>query len=744
MRGPVVRHTHLAVALAALPVLAASLRAPRPGARGEASRTVPQAVDTRAHRHTAPDSVGAEILWDTYGVPHITAGDHAGVAYALGWAQMRNHGNLLLRLVAQARGRGAEYLGRAYLAEDQWVWTLALPEAAERTLAAQTPAMRAHVTAFTNGINAFARTHPEMVADSVRAVLPVTPVDVFAHFLRVQYGFFLVSRRQAALVAGQWSRGGGPSGSVPHAPTARAVEVGSNAWAIAPRRSADGRSMLLANPHLPWGDVFTWLEVQYTAPGVDVYGAALVLSPVIQIGFNNDLGWTHTVNTQDGVDFYDLTLAGSGYAWNGGTRDFRERLHVLRVRQPDGSLADDTLRTHVSVYGPVIESRSAHALAIRAVGLQGPGTPGAFAQWWAMGNAHTFAQFLAAIRPNQISGQNITYADRRGHIMMFYGGNTPVRARGGRAFWDRVVPGRDSTTLWTRLLPFAAMPRVTDPPSGWVQNANDPPWWATFPVVLHRQQFPDYLASKQMALRPQRSAEMLAADSSISYSELLADKHSTHMELADRVLGELLSAARAASDTSVRSAAAVLAGWDRTADAGSRGAVLFTTWWDVYTARVGRGRSPWQKEWSEAAPRSTPWGLADTSTAVRALGEAADSVRAWYGALDVPWGDVYRLERDTVDLPSNGASGAYGVFRAQSYAPIARHRYAAAGGDSFVAAVEFTTPLRARTLVGYGNASRAGSPHRTDQLPLYAAKQLRPTWRTRADVERHLELRERF
>ena len=52
----------------------------------------------------------SEILWDTYGVPHIFADNYEDMFYAYGWAQMRNHGNLLLQLYAQARGQGAEYL----------------------------------------------------------------------------------------------------------------------------------------------------------------------------------------------------------------------------------------------------------------------------------------------------------------------------------------------------------------------------------------------------------------------------------------------------------------------------------------------------------------------------------------------------------------------------------------------------------------------------------------------------------
>jgi hypothetical protein len=45
-----------------------------------------------------------EILWDSWGVPHIYAATEADLYYAFGWAQMHNHGNLIASLYGQARG----------------------------------------------------------------------------------------------------------------------------------------------------------------------------------------------------------------------------------------------------------------------------------------------------------------------------------------------------------------------------------------------------------------------------------------------------------------------------------------------------------------------------------------------------------------------------------------------------------------------------------------------------------------
>src|SRR5687767_15953111 len=74
-----------------------------------------------------------EILWDRYGVPHIYAADRESMFYAHGWAQMRNHADLLLRLYGESRGRAAEYWGGASNLElDRWVLLHGVPDRAKR------------------------------------------------------------------------------------------------------------------------------------------------------------------------------------------------------------------------------------------------------------------------------------------------------------------------------------------------------------------------------------------------------------------------------------------------------------------------------------------------------------------------------------------------------------------------------------------------------------------------------------
>jgi acyl-homoserine-lactone acylase len=187
----------------------------------------------------------------------------------------------------------------------------------------------------------------------------------------------------------------------------------------------------------------------------------------------------------------------------------------------------------------------------------------------------------------------------------------------------------------------------------------------------------------------------------------------------------------------------VLSRWDKTADANSRGAVLFQSFMEEAAKRSWPGNSMFAARWSPQRPFDTPDGLSDAEQAAAILDTVAQRVEENYGALDVRWGDVYRLRRDLVDLPANGAPGELGSFRAVDY-ERAGNRYVAVGGDSYVAAIEFGRRVRALTLLAYGNASQPGSRHRTDQLALFEHKQLKPALLRRDDVLKHVEERKRF
>ncbi len=93
-------------------------------------------------------------------------------------------------------------------------------------------------------------------------------------------------------------------------------------------------------------------------------------------------------------------------------------------------------------------------------------------------------------------------------------------------------------------------------------------------------------------------------------------------------------------------------------------------------------------------------------------------------------------------MDGHGHLDPFGVFRVSGFVKADDDRFDTVFGTTYVAAVEFTTPVRARVLLTYGNSSQPGSPHVGDQLPLFARGETREAWLTRADVEAHLASRD--
>jgi acyl-homoserine-lactone acylase len=668
------------------------------------------------------DRSSPEILWDDWGVPHVYAQDDAGLFEAFGYAQALSHGELILRLYAQARGSAAAIYGPEFLPSDRYVRTMGIPDRAEGWYARQSGAFRADLDAFAAGINRYGREHAEALSPEAKAVLPVTGTDLLAHAQRVVHFAFVYSEEE---MEGSFE--------------AIEKERGSNMWAVAPNRSANGSAMLLANPHLPWSDFYLFYEAELNGPGTHVYGTTLVGFPVLAIAFNDQLGWSHTVNTYDGADTYRVTKSGDGYLLDGKIEPFEERAETIRVREADGSERSEELVVRRTVHGPVIHETDGEALAVRVAGLD---QPGMLEQWWEMGHATSFDQFEAAVRKLQIPMFNIIYADRTGHIYYLYGGRVPERSRGDFAWWSGVVPGDTSELLWTRTLDYDHLPHILDPPNGWLQNANDPPWTVTVPITLSPEDFPAYLAPRGMSFRPQRSAHMVSSDDSITFEEMIGYKHDSHMELADRILDDLIPLAETRGTPLARRAAEVFSRWDRRADAASRGAMLFVEWARRWVEAAGGPEAAFTTPWSPDDAINTPDGIADPALALEQLDAASAAVEKQYGALDVPWGDVVRLRYAGKNLPANGAPGPFGVFRAAYFGPPdSDGKRPVVGGDTFYAVVEFGDPVRAKVLTAYGNSTDPASKHRGDQLELFARKEMRDALLTRTAVEEHLEER---
>ncbi len=215
---------------------------------------------------TRCQSSDTEILWDTFGVPHIFARTTEEMYLAFGEAQMQNHANLILKLYGQARGRAAEYWGEEFIESDRKIRLFNIPDKAAKVYQDQEQEFSSYLDAFVAGINHYADTHKEQIEEKYLKVLPVTPTDVIGHTLRVISLEFLAAND--IYLAGN------------------VLPKGSNAYAIAPSKSESGNAMLVINPHLPWSDFFLWFESHLNSPGFSSYGISLVGMPSLTLAFN--------------------------------------------------------------------------------------------------------------------------------------------------------------------------------------------------------------------------------------------------------------------------------------------------------------------------------------------------------------------------------------------------------------------------------------------------------------------------
>jgi len=655
------------------------------------------------------------LAWDTWGVPHITSDNIEDLFFSQGWAQMQSHANLILELYGTSRGKGSEYWGKDKLMDDMLVHTLGFPELADKWETQQDQEVKTIFFSFVKGMNAYAEAHPEAIEEKNKVVLPLTTKDTNMHAMYVIFTRFIA---------------GGDLGRVQQWP-----DMGSNAYAVAPQRSASGNAMLVQNPHLPWWGEFIFWESHLNLDGKNMYGATLVGLPGIAIGFNENLGWSHTNNTIDNADTYELELIDGGYLLDGERKDFDASSKTIKIKENDSTWVDHTFPIMKTVHGPVVNKTQDKVLALRMVGLDRPNVS---LQWWRMINSTNFEEFESALKMAQIPFWNVMYADKTGNIFYLFNGLVPERGEDAWDYWDRIIPGGKSADVWTEMHDYADLPKVKNPPNGWLQNANDPPWTSTIPMSLNPDDFPGYMSPKSMSFRPQRSARMLLEDESITFDELVEYKHSTRLEFADRILDDLFKAVDASDNQKAKEAKVVLENWDRESNADSKGMLLFYNW--------GRKFNVWNPSnyttpWSIDEPNTTPDGLANPERAVELLAQAAMEVEGKFGDLATPWGEYYRINYNGKNLPANGIDGGMGVFRVAWPGDADEDNMYVGGGDSWVGVIEFGEAVKANVLLSYGNSTQADSPHNGDQLELFSKKKLRDAWFTAEDVEANTQSR---
>src|SRR6188508_1306229 len=132
------------------------------------------ALEAQTPAFKQPTPTKNEILWDTYGVPHIYGKDTAAVFYGYGYAQAQSNADSIFRLYGESRGRGAEYWGPSYEATAVWLLKNDVPARAKVWYDQQEPTFRSYLDAFAKGMTDYATSHRSAIDPDVLVVLPIT------------------------------------------------------------------------------------------------------------------------------------------------------------------------------------------------------------------------------------------------------------------------------------------------------------------------------------------------------------------------------------------------------------------------------------------------------------------------------------------------------------------------------------------------------------------------------------------
>jgi acyl-homoserine-lactone acylase len=343
-----------------------------------------------------PDSgLQASIRRTSHGIPHITANDFAGVGFGYGYVAAQDNICVLADIYATVDAERSQYSGSSPLGSygptgewsqggnstspnnlnsDFFFERIKKRHTIESLLALDPP--RGPRQELKEGVRGYVRGYNKYLRETGVGNLPtacrnkpwvheITEMDAYRRFY------------QLGLIASQGTSIDGIAAAAPLLPGAPAPPtptqadfaaladkfplggIGSNAVALGPDATANGKGMLLGNPHFPWDGSERFYQSHLTIPGeINVAGGSLLGVPIINIGHTDNLAWSHTVSTAYRFTPFELKLVPGdphSYIYNGQPRPMiAEDVTVdVQVCDPTCHLEDQTRTLYSSHHGSI-------------------------------------------------------------------------------------------------------------------------------------------------------------------------------------------------------------------------------------------------------------------------------------------------------------------------------------------------------------------------------------------------------
>lgn len=464
----------------------------------ETESRVPATSGTR----TAAVAQAVQIVRDERGIPHVFAEGDEDLFFGFGYAAAQDRLFQLDYLRRRALGRLSEVLGSEGLELDLVARTVGLHLIAEQEWRSVPEETRRFLTAYSNGINAFIRDSDEKLPiefdllgyrpEAWRPLDCVAIIGEFRWYLTGRFPVIVIPELakqtlgagplyDAFLQAEADSEAILPPGSYPAKQSGTqpiGVSIndpfeghGSNNWVVSGAKAVGGKPLIASDPHIAFAAVSCWHEVHLCGGSFNVAGMAYAGMPAILIGKNESVAWGITNNICSLRDLYhertDPTHPGC-FLFDRTWEPWRERVEVIEIK----GQAPITKTIRLSRNGPIVdEILPAPAQATGPVALRWLGA--SYCGWLPalldMNRAKTADGLRRATEPWLVPTFCVVFADAAGTIGYQCTGRIPIRNVCERGY----RPGWEPAHQWAGLIPFDGMPRLVDPPRGWIATANN-------------------------------------------------------------------------------------------------------------------------------------------------------------------------------------------------------------------------------------------------------------------------------
>ncbi|MFJ1549192.1 penicillin acylase family protein [Streptomyces sp. NPDC088246] len=752
----------------------------------------PAAADGSRTQRPSGGGLSAVIRYTEYGIPHIVAKDYANLGFGNGWAQAADQVCTLADGFVTLRGERSRYFGpdaapdgslssaTKNLSSDLYFRGVRRSHTVEKLLKVPAPAGRSRDVkelerGWAAGYNAWLAQNRinDPACRGADWVRPVTTLDVAVRGFALSVlggqgrGIDGITAAQPPTATSQTPGVPSPGDAADAAQrllSTQNADMGSNAVAFRGSTTANGRGLLLGNPHYPWQGGRRFWQSQQTIPGeLNVAGGSLLGSTTVSIGHNENIAWSHTVATGVTLNLHQLTLDPAdptAYLVDGRPERMTKRTVAVTVK--DGGAVTRT--QWWTRYGPVVTSLGSGLplpwTATTAYALNDPNAMNLRSSDTGLGfsRARSTADIQATLRRTQgLPWVNTIAADSSGHSFFSQSQVLPritdeLAARCSTPLGKATYPssglavldgsrsdcalGSDPDAVQPGIFGPSRMPTVKDAP--YVENSNDSAWLtnAAAPLTGYERVFGTIATPRTMRTRGAiEDVSAMAAKGRLTVADLQEQQFANRAPAGDLSAADLAGACAALPGDSavgsngkavdVSAACDVLRRWDRKTDTGSRGALLFDRFWR--RAATLPPAELWKVPFSPADPVGTPNTLNTSAPGVtKALADTVTELRAAGIALDTPLGQYQTVLRNGKRIPLGGGTESLGIWnKTEPVWDAAAGAYTdVSAGSSYIQAVGWTgsrCPV-ARTLLTYSQSSDPNSPHYSDQTELYSGE----------------------